>query len=279
MPRRRRRARRQALLSLGIELARGELGPLDQLAQPREELRLERPDRQVPSVCGRVDPVAGEAAREEARERITAQPVRDEAVRAVRHRDRQPGAAAGARALEQCREDLGDRAERACCEVGRLKRRQARRGVFEHARPAEVVQVVTCASRMRPLGSESRDRAVDRASPGRRPGRRRAARPRPAGSLRGSRLRGRAGPVRTAGQPSGRSRPTPCRRSALRPRLGRRHASGRRRAARAARPARRAATARGTRTRPAGSGSCRRRASLRAVAPVPKVALQCGRVD
>ena len=152
----------ELLLPLGIELASGELGPLDQLAQPPEELRLERPDRQVPSVCGRVDPVAGEAAREEARERITAQPVRDEAVRAVRHRDRQPGAATCARALEQCREDFGDRPEGACCEVRRLNRRQPRRGVFEHARPAEVVQVVTCASRMRPLGSESRDRAIDR---------------------------------------------------------------------------------------------------------------------
>ena len=132
----------ERVLSVRIELARGELGPLDQLAEPCEELRLERPDRQVPSVGGRVDPVAGKTAREEAWERIAAQPVRDEAVRAVRHRDRQPGAAAGARALEQRRENFGDRAERARCKVGRLDRRQARRGVFEHARPAEVVQVV-----------------------------------------------------------------------------------------------------------------------------------------
>ena len=145
----------ERVLSIWVELARGELGPLDQLAQPREELRLERPHRQMPSVGGRVDPVAGEAAGEEARERITAQPVRDEAVRAVRHRDRQPGAAAGACPLEQRSEDFGDRAERARCEVGRLERRQARRGVFEHARPAEVVQVVTRPRRVRALRSRN----------------------------------------------------------------------------------------------------------------------------
>ena len=139
----------------------GELGPLDQLAEPREELRLERPDRQMPSVGGRVDPVAGEAAGEKARERIAAQPVRDEPVRAVRHRDRQPGAATRACPLEQRCENLGHCSECARCEVGRLERRQARRRVLEHARPAEVVQVVTRPRCVRPFGPEARDRAVD----------------------------------------------------------------------------------------------------------------------
>ena len=152
----------ERVLSIWIELGCRELRPLDQLAQPREELRLERPHRQMPIVGRPVDPVAGKAAGEEARERITAQPVRDEAVRAMRHRDRQPRAAAGACPLEECSEDLGDRAERAGGEVGRLERRQVRRGVFEHARPAEVVQVVTRPRRVRALGPETRDRAVDR---------------------------------------------------------------------------------------------------------------------
>ena len=182
-------------------------------------------------------------------------------------------------ALEQRCENLGYRSERARCEVGRLERRQARRRVFEHARPAEVVQVVTRARCVRPFGPEARDRAVDRRL-------RDVVRTdaQPFGDARPEAFEdhvgaGEQGLVRTEAPSSGRSRPTPCRRSAPRPRLERRHASGRRRAARAGRPARRAAAAHGTRTRPAGSGSCRRRASLRAVAPPPKVALQCGRVD
>lgn len=152
----------ERVLTIRIELARGELGPSDQLAQPPEELGLERPHRQMPGVGGRVDPVAGKAAREEARERIAAQPVRDEAMRAVRHRDRQPGAAAGACPVEERSEDLGHGAECARCEVGRLERRQVRRGVLEDTSPAEVVQVVPSSRRVRPFGSEPRDRAVDR---------------------------------------------------------------------------------------------------------------------
>ena len=38
-----------------------ELGPVEELAQPREELRLERADRELAAVGGRVDAVAGEA--------------------------------------------------------------------------------------------------------------------------------------------------------------------------------------------------------------------------
>ena len=79
----------------------------------------------------------------------------------MRHRDRQPGAAAGACALEKRGENLGDRAERAGREIGRLDRRQARRGVFEHARPAEIVQVVSRTRSVRAVRPEAGDRAVD----------------------------------------------------------------------------------------------------------------------
>ena len=65
----------ERVLSVGVELARGELGTFDQLAQPHEELRLERPNGQLPGVGRRVDPVAGKPAREEARERIAAEAV------------------------------------------------------------------------------------------------------------------------------------------------------------------------------------------------------------
>ena len=58
----------------------GELGAFDQLAQPLEELRLERADGQVPGVGGRVDPVAGKPAGEEAWQRIAAEAVCDEPV-------------------------------------------------------------------------------------------------------------------------------------------------------------------------------------------------------
>ena len=148
-PRRRRaRARRRAAgraktaassaasssCASGDELALGQLGPPDQLAEPDEELRLERADGQVAAVGGLVDPVAGEPAGEEARQRVAAEPVRDEAVRAVRHRDRQPGAAAGALALEQRGQDLRHGAERAGGEVGGLERRQ-RRARCPRARP------------------------------------------------------------------------------------------------------------------------------------------------
>ena len=55
-----------------------------------------------------------------------------------------------------------DRAERAGREIGGLDRRQARRGVFEHARPAQVVHVVSRPRGVSAFGPETRDRAVDR---------------------------------------------------------------------------------------------------------------------
>ena len=81
----------ELVLGIGEQLALGELRPPDQLAEPDEELRLERADGELPPVGRRVDPVAGEPTREEARQRVAAEPVRDEPVRAVRHRDRRAG--------------------------------------------------------------------------------------------------------------------------------------------------------------------------------------------
>ncbi len=65
-------------------------------------------------------------------------------------------------ALEQRSEDLGDSAERACGEVGRLHRGHAGRGVRERARPAHVVEVVAGARGVPALVAEARDRADDR---------------------------------------------------------------------------------------------------------------------
>ena len=113
-------------------MAIAQLGALDQLAEPEEELRLERADREVTPVGGLVDAVAGEAAGEKARQRVAAEPVGDELVRSVCHRDRQPRAAAGALALEQRRQDLRHRAERPGGEIGGLERGQAGRRVFEY---------------------------------------------------------------------------------------------------------------------------------------------------
>ena len=97
---------REFLLRVGVVLALGELRSADHLAEPHEELRLERADGELAAVGGRVDPVAGQPAGEKARQRVAAEPVRDEPVRAVRHRDRQPRAAPGALALEQRRQHL-----------------------------------------------------------------------------------------------------------------------------------------------------------------------------
>ena len=151
----------ELLLSVGHEVQLRQLRAADHLAEAEEELGLERADREQAAVGGLVDPVAGEAAGEEARQRVAAEPVRDEPVRAVRHRDRQPRATAGALPLEQGGEHLDDRAERARGEVRGLDRRQPRRRVLEHAGPAEVVQVVSRARRVRPVGAEAGDRAVD----------------------------------------------------------------------------------------------------------------------
>ena len=161
MAKRRRELRGELLLPVGLEVPLRQLRAADHLAEPEEELRLERADREPAAVGGLVDPVAGEAAGEEARQRVAAEPVRDEPVGAVRHRDRQPRAAAGALALEQGGEHLDDGAERAGGEVGGLQRRQPGRRVLEHAGPAEVVEVVAGARRVRPVGAEAGDRAVD----------------------------------------------------------------------------------------------------------------------
>ena len=71
--------------------------------------------------------------------------VRDQPVRPVGHRDHEPAPAAGPPALDQRGEDLRHRAERPRREVGDLDRRVGGSGVREHARPAEVVEVVARA--------------------------------------------------------------------------------------------------------------------------------------
>ena len=111
--------------------------------------------------AGLVDPVAGQAAGEHARHAVAAEAVRDEAMRAVGHRDDDVAALAGAFTLEQRGEDLRHGAERACGEVRDLDGRQRRRGVPERAGPAEVIEVVTCALLMAAAEAEAGDRAVD----------------------------------------------------------------------------------------------------------------------
>ena len=81
-----------------------------------------------------------------------------EPVSAVRQRDRDPAAAAGAPALEQRREDLGDGGQRAPGQVSDLHRRHRRGRVGEQARPALVVEVVARARIARP---EARQGAED----------------------------------------------------------------------------------------------------------------------
>ena len=112
-------------------------------------------------VCRRVRPVARESAGEHPRHRFSAEAVRDEVMRAVGHRDGDPRSLAGALALEQRGQDLDDGSERAGREVGHLDGRPLGRGVFEHPRPAEVVEVVAGAGCVRAGPSEARDRAVD----------------------------------------------------------------------------------------------------------------------
>jgi len=62
------------------------------------------------AVRGRIDPVAGEAARQQARERLAAEAVGCEVVGAVGEGDDEVPAAAGPLALEQRGQNLGDRA-------------------------------------------------------------------------------------------------------------------------------------------------------------------------
>ena len=84
--------------SSGSNARSGEIRPVEQLAEALPELRLERRDRQVAAVGGLVDPVAGDAAREQALDGVAGEPVCDELVRAVRHRDRESAALPGLRA-------------------------------------------------------------------------------------------------------------------------------------------------------------------------------------
>ena len=139
----------ERLLVLG-ELLFRKLRQLEQLAQPAEEFRLEGADRHVAAVRRRVHAVTREAAGEHGR-------ARGEPVRTVGHRDDDALADAGPFALEQRREDLRHRTERARCEVGDLN---GRNRVAEHSRPADVVQIVSRALFVRAAGAEARDRAV-----------------------------------------------------------------------------------------------------------------------
>ena len=69
-----------------LVLAICEVGPLEQLAQPAEELRLEGTHREVAAVGGLVDAVAGEAAREEPLDRLPVEAMGDQVVSPVRMR-------------------------------------------------------------------------------------------------------------------------------------------------------------------------------------------------
>src|SRR5262249_3883015 len=103
---------RQRLL-LRVPLARGQVRLPEQLAEAAEEPRLEGGDGQEAPVGGRIDAVAGEAAGQQPREWLAAQAVRRQLVGAVRERDGEPDAAAGALPLEQRGEYPRDRAARA----------------------------------------------------------------------------------------------------------------------------------------------------------------------
>src|SRR5581483_4582942 len=146
---------RGELGQLGLELARLEVGPAEQVAQPQPELRLERGDGEVAAVGGFVDAVAGGAAGEQARRRVAGEPVRHEAMGGVGHRHDDALRAA----FDQRGEDLDHRHLPARGEVGDLHGRHRRRRIGEHARVAEVVQVVPRLSAVR---AEAGDRADDR---------------------------------------------------------------------------------------------------------------------
>ena len=126
-----------------------EVGAPDELAQTSEELRLECRDGEPATVRRVVDAVAREPAGQHARHRLAAEPVRDQCVRPVRHRNHDVASRAGARALEEGGEHLRHGAERSRGEVGDLDRRKLGRGVLEDAGPAEVVEVVAGSGRCR----------------------------------------------------------------------------------------------------------------------------------
>ena len=149
-------------LLVGLVLPLRELRALDELAQTPEELRLECRDGESTPVRRVVDAVAREPAGQHARHRLAAEPVRDQVVRPVRHRDHDVASRAGARALEEGGEHLRHGSERSRREVGDLDRRKAGRRVLEDAGPAEVVEVVAGSRSVLGDVAEARDRAVDR---------------------------------------------------------------------------------------------------------------------
>ena len=180
----------------------------------------------------------------------------------------EPRAASRPLALEHGGEDLDDRAERgpaarsAGCAGGRWERRVLREGG-----PAEVVEVVTCAAGVGPVGSEAGDRAVRRARSARRPARRRDGR-RPRAEALQHDVRARAeGVGRVPGSVLRSRRPLLAPVQGVVPGGRQRGASGRRPATRVGRRGRPGAAAPGKRRGPGSSGSGRRRAGRRAVAP------------
>ena len=205
------------------------------------------------AVGGRVEAVAGEPAGEHARSRLAHQPMRDEVVRAVCHRDDEARALSRARALEERGEHLRDCAERSGRKVGDLDRRQPGCGVLEHAGPAEVVDVVPGALFVASVQPEPGDRAVDGGVWDVARSRRRADRRRPAGNPRARRRRARRAPARRRRRRGGRRRRTRCRHEGPCPTRSPSAASGPLAVAPPGRRAHRGESARGSRTRPGGS--------------------------
>ena len=78
---------------------------------PGEELRLQGSQREVAAVRGRVHPIAREPARQQPVAWIATQPMGDECVAPVGHRDTQPRALARAGPPDERREHLGHGAE------------------------------------------------------------------------------------------------------------------------------------------------------------------------
>src|SRR6476660_4005882 len=113
------------------------------------------------AVRGLVEAVAGEAAGKHAWRGLAAEPVGDEVVGAVRHRDDDVAPPARSFALQQCGEDPRHGAEPAGREIGDLDRWPRRRSVPERAGPAEVIEIVTRALLMAAAEAEAGDRAVD----------------------------------------------------------------------------------------------------------------------
>ena len=156
-----RRARAATASWSGSNCRSRQVGPADDLAEPLPELRLERADRQPAAVGGGVDPVAGEAAGQQP----PGGPLRAGARRggASRASSRRRAGRRGpcARARAGRRRPPAPPTSAAGGEVGDLRRRHRRRGVGEHAGPAEVVDVVAGAALVAVAGAEAGDRAED----------------------------------------------------------------------------------------------------------------------